>query len=39
VAFQPVRLLGDPALHARAAEVITEPVIKLSSHPVLGKVR
>jgi hypothetical protein len=39
VAFQPVWLLGDPALHARAAEVITEPVIKLSPHPMLDKVR
>jgi hypothetical protein len=39
VAFQPVWLLGDPSLHARAAEVTTEPVIKLSPHPVLGKVR
>lgn len=39
VAFQPVRLFGDPVLHARTAQVVPESVVKLSPHPVLGKVR
>jgi hypothetical protein len=39
VAFQPVRLFSDPVLHARAAHVVPEPVVRLSLHPVLGKVR
>jgi hypothetical protein len=34
VAVQPVRLIGDLVLPARAAE----PMVKLSPHPVLGKV-
>jgi hypothetical protein len=39
VAFQPVRLFGDPVLPARAAQVVPEPVVKLRPHPVRGKVR
>lgn len=39
VAFQPVQIFVDPAVHARAAQVVPEPVVKLSPYPVLGKVR
>ncbi len=38
VAVQPVQLFGDPVPRARAAEVISEPGVKLSPHS-LDKVR
>jgi hypothetical protein len=42
VAFQPVQIFVDPVVHARAAraaQVVLEPVVKLSPYPVLGQVR